>query len=73
MKYFKKLYFPFFMALFMSGIMSLQMLFFREGYSELLWTHWLHNWPRSFIIAFPAAVIVSPQIRKLVSWLEKLH
>lgn len=72
LKMLKSLYFPFFMALFMSGLMSLQMLLIRDGYSPDLWHHWLSSWPLAFAVAFPSAVIVSPLIRKLTSWLSKV-
>lgn len=59
--------FSFFMALIMSGIMSLVIPAFNIGLVDRLLVVWLKSWPLAFAVAFPAVVAVSPLVRYLVS------
>jgi len=62
-----KTVFSFFMALFMSGIMSFVISVFNVGMVPNIITLWLKAWSFAFTIAFPAIMIVSPLVHKLVS------
>ncbi|PCI58344.1 MAG: hypothetical protein COB45_00265 [Gammaproteobacteria bacterium] len=62
-----KIVFSFFMALFMSGIMSFVISVFNVGLVTNIITLWLQAWGFAFIIAFPTILIVSPVVHKLVS------
>jgi len=59
--------FAFFMALLMSCLMSFVISVFNVGFVNNIFFIWLKAWSLSFTIAFPAVVIVSPAVRKLVS------
>jgi len=72
MKILERFYFPFFMALFMSGLMSVQLLIIANGLTENLLFLWLQTWPKAFIVAFPGAVLVTPLITKICSYLKLL-
>ncbi|WP_083651678.1 DUF2798 domain-containing protein [Photobacterium proteolyticum] len=53
------------MAVIMSGIISASKMGFNLD--------WLYSWPRSFIVAWPCALILNltvlPRIRQLSSWI----
>jgi hypothetical protein len=70
MKIIERLYFPFFMALFMSGLMSLQLLIIANGMSTDLISIWINTWPKAFLVAFPSAIVVSPIINKICTYLK---
>ena len=70
MKILERFYFPFFMALFMSGLMSLQLLILNDGFSADLLLTWMSTWPKAFLVAFPSAVLVSPLITKICFFLK---
>jgi len=59
--------FAFFMALLMSGLMSFVISVFNVGFVNNILTIWLKAWSLSFVVAFPAVIVVSPVVRKLVS------
>ncbi|TPV62160.1 DUF2798 domain-containing protein [Aestuariibacter sp. GS-14] len=61
-----QLTFSFFMALFMSGIMSLAVLLVNVGANTETLTRWLTTWPMTFTIAFPTILLVSPVVKRLV-------
>jgi hypothetical protein len=63
-----KVVFSFFMALLMSGIMSLVISIFNVGMVTNIITLWLQAWSFAFIVAFPTIMIVSPVVHKLVSF-----
>lgn len=63
--------FAFFMALFMSCIMSLVISVFNVGIVENILTIWLKAWSFAFIVAMPLVLLVSPIARKLVNLLVK--
>lgn len=67
----ERFYFPFFMALFMSGLMSLQLLILNNGFNEGLLLTWINTWPKAFLVAFPSAVVVSPLITKICIFLKR--
>jgi len=66
----ERFYFPFFMAIFMSGLMSIQLLILNNGLTNELISLWLHTWPKAFVVAFPSAVLVSPIITKICLFLK---
>lgn len=59
--------FAFLMALLMSCLMSLVISVFNVGFVNNIITIWLKAWSFTFVIAFPAVMLVSPVVRKLVS------
>jgi len=65
-KYHKTI-FSFFMALFMSCIMSFVISVFNVGMVTNIIVIWLKAWSFAFIVAFPTIIIVSPIVHKLVS------
>lgn len=62
-----KIVFSFFMALFMSGIMSFVISIFNVGMVENIISLWLKAWGFAFMVAFPTIIIISPIVHKLVS------
>ncbi|PKG84285.1 hypothetical protein CXF85_08765 [Colwellia sp. 75C3] len=62
-----KVVFSFFMALLMSCIMSFVISIFNVGMVTNIVAIWLKAWSFAFIVAFPAIIIVSPIVHKLVS------
>jgi len=62
-----KIVFSFFMALLMSCIMSFVISVFNVGMVTNIVTIWLKAWSFAFVVAFPAIIIVSPIVHKLVS------
>lgn len=61
-----KTIFAFFMALFMSGIMSFVICVFNVGLVKNIFTIWLEAWSFAFVVAFPTVIIVFPIVHKLV-------
>jgi len=70
MRILERFYFPFFMALFMSGLMSLQLLILANGLSNDLFLIWINTWPKAFLVAFPSAILVTPLISKISVFLK---
>lgn len=70
-KKYQHIVFAFFMALLMSCLMSLVITLFNVGPVSNLLSLWLQAWGVAFIVAFPAVVIVSTMVRKLVVWVIK--
>lgn len=70
MRILERFYFPFFMALFMSGLMSLQLLIIARGFSSDLIFIWINTWPKAFLVAFPSAILVTPIISKICFFLK---
>jgi len=62
-----KIVFSFFMALFMSGIMSFVTRVLYVGLVVNIIAIWLQAWSFAFVIAFPAIIFISPIVHKLVS------
>lgn len=62
-----KIVFSFFMALFMSGIMSFVISVFNVGLVANIIAIWLQAWGFAFVIAFPTIILISPIVHKLVS------
>lgn len=58
--------FAFFMALLMSSLMSFVITVFNLGFVHNIIFIWLKAWAFAFIVAFPAVIIVTPTVRKLV-------
>ena len=56
----------FFIALLMSCFMSLVISFFNVGFVNNFLYVWLKSWGFAFIVGFPAIILVSPVVRKLV-------
>ena len=69
---YQNLLFAFFMALLMSGIMSLVLsLSVHQGpIPNLVW-HWLKDWHLSFWVAMPTTLLVTPVVKKLTVLLVK--
>ncbi len=72
-KQYTPLVFSFFMAFLMSGIMSCVITVFNIGWVENLLLIWLKAWAFAFVIAFPTIVLISPIVRKLVSFVIVDH
>jgi hypothetical protein len=70
MRILERFYFPFFMALFMSGLMSFQLLIIANGLSNDLFIIWINTWPKAFLVAFPSAILVTPLISKICMFLN---
>lgn len=62
-----KIVFSFFMALFMSGVMSFAISIFNVGMVANIIAIWLQAWSFAFFIAFPTIITISPIVHKLVS------
>jgi hypothetical protein len=69
---YQNLLFAFFMALLMSGIMSLilSLSVHQESIQNLIW-YWLKAWHSSFWIAMPTALLATPVVKKLTALLVK--
>lgn len=65
------LVFAFFMALLMSCIMSFVISVFNVGFVEDIFNIWIRAWSFAFLIAFPAVILVSPTVKRLVSLVMK--
>ena len=63
----RPLIFSFFMALFMSGIMSFVLTVFNVGMVADILTLWLQAWGLAFIVALPTITVLAPFVDKLVS------
>ncbi len=63
--------FSLFMALLMSGIMSLVISMFNVGLASDIVSIWLKAWGFSFVVAFPAIIIVSPIVTLMVKFVVK--
>lgn len=61
------LVFSFFMALFMSAVMSLVITIYNVGLVEEIASLWLNSWIFSFVVAFPATIAVSPFVHTMVA------
>ncbi len=69
---YQNLLFAFFMALLMSGIMSLVLsLSANQGPIQTLMWHWLKDWHLSFWVAMPTTLLVTPVVKKLTTILVK--
>jgi ABC-type bacteriocin/lantibiotic exporter with double-glycine peptidase domain len=66
-----QLIFSFFMALFMSCIMSLVITLYNVGFIDGIFFIWLKAWLFAFAVALPAINLVSPIVRRLVKILIK--
>ena len=63
----RPLIFSFFMALFMSGIMSFVLTVFNVGMVANILILWLQAWGLAFIVALPTITVLAPFVDKLVS------
>jgi len=63
----RPLIFSFFMALFMSGIMSLVLTVFNVGMVANILTLWWQAWGLAFVVALPTITVLGPIVDKLVS------
>ena len=59
--------FSFFMALFMSCLMSIVITLFNIGWVEGIGLIWLKAWGFAFVVAFPCVLIVAPLVNIVVS------
>jgi len=66
-KRFQHLVFAFFMSLLMSCLMSLVISIFNIGLVDDILTIWVKAWSFAFIVAFPAIILVSPMVKRLVA------
>ncbi|MDG2154358.1 MAG: DUF2798 domain-containing protein [Gammaproteobacteria bacterium] len=64
-KKYQPIVFSFFMALLMSGLMSLVVTTFNMGLVSNLVVIWLKAWGVAFSVAFPIIIVVTPIVRKL--------
>ncbi|NRB42333.1 MAG: DUF2798 domain-containing protein [Pseudomonadales bacterium] len=58
--------FAFFMAGFMSAVMSLLITVSNLGLVHDIAVQWLQAWATSFVLAFPITLTVSPLVHKMV-------
>lgn len=68
---YQKIVFSFFMSFLMSGIISMVISIANMGFVSNIINIWLSSWAFAFSIAFPAIIIVSPFVHKLVSLVVK--
>ncbi|MDZ4262546.1 MAG: DUF2798 domain-containing protein [Pseudomonadota bacterium] len=66
-KKYAPLVFSFFMALLMSGIMSLVISLFNLGLADGILLRWLQAWLFAFSVALPAIILVTPLVRRLAA------
>jgi len=59
--------FAFFMALFMSGFMSLVISIFNVGLVDNIVILWLKAWAFAFCVAFPTVILIAPLVHKLTN------
>lgn len=64
---FRAIVFAFFMALLMSGFMSLVISLFNLGWVPDIIARWLQAWAFAFAIAFPTVVVVAPMVQRLTN------
>ena len=64
---FRTVVFAFFMALFMSGFMSLVISIFNVGLIDNITTIWFKAWAFAFCVAFPTVIFVAPVVHKLTN------
>ncbi len=64
---YQRVVFSFFMALLMSGIMSLVISVFNVGLVSNIISIWLRAWSFAFVVAFPTILVVAPLVHKLVA------
>ncbi len=64
---FAPLLFAVFMAFFMSGFMSLVVTLLNVGLIDDLAYRWLTAWPKSFVIALPAIMLIGPLVKNIVA------
>lgn len=65
---YQKVVVSFFMALFMSCIMSFVITVFNVGLVSNLMTIWLKAWSFAFAVALPTVSLISPVVLKLVNF-----
>ncbi len=70
-KKYQSLVFSFFMALFMSAVMSLVITAYNVGLVEGIAGLWINSWAFSFVVAFPATIAVSPFVHTIVALVIK--
>lgn len=70
---YQRFVFAFFMALFMSGFMSLVISLFNVGLVNDIALIWLRAWGFAFVVAFPTVVIVAPMVQKLTAKVVRQH
>ncbi|WP_319381300.1 DUF2798 domain-containing protein [Thiomicrorhabdus sp.] len=63
--------FAFFMALFMSFLMSGVISAMNVGIPENFLVIWFHAWWTAFIIAYPSVLFVSPIVRRITNKLVR--
>jgi len=66
-----QLVFSFFMALFMSCIMSFIISAFNVGFVSNIVNLWLKAWGFAFCVGLPVVLMVSPTVRRLVDLVIK--
>lgn len=70
---YQRFVFAFFMALFMSGFMSLVISVFNVGLVDDIALIWLKAWSFAFVVAFPTVVFVAPMVHKLTAKVIRQH
>ena len=68
---FSPILFGFFVSMFMSALISGVATVSNIGFSSALPATWFQAWLPSWMIAFPAILIVAPIARRIVAWLTK--
>ena len=66
-----RIVFAFFMALFMSSVMSLIVSIFNVGLVRNIVHVWPKSWAFAFIVGFPTVIVVAPMVHKLVNLVLK--
>jgi hypothetical protein len=66
-KRYEQIAFAFIMAGLMSGFMSFVVTTFNIGFIDGLIGKWLQAWSFAFIVTFPAILILSPLVRRLLT------
>ncbi len=63
---------PFFLSFLMSGLISLINMIKNVGWVDNFFSMWLSAWFFSWLVAFPAVLILLPLVRRFSAYLVKM-
>jgi hypothetical protein len=64
---FNAIAFPFVLSIFMSCMVSFVSTLRTVGFSNFVVSNWLSSWGLSWMVAFPAVLLVLPLVKKIVA------
>ncbi|MDC0073347.1 DUF2798 domain-containing protein [Alphaproteobacteria bacterium] len=70
-KRYSTILFSFFLSIFMTFIVSGVSSFTAIGLNEQFINFWIKSWFRSWLIAFPAIIVIAPLTRKIIQKMTK--